>query len=126
MLKIAIAGLAAVALLGACAPQSRVEQLEARVAELEDLINQVADLLGRSPEAVTVTGAAVKVPRRDCRKGTVAVWEKDGTLGCLSPSVAHTVDGYVLPFPATKGCTGQYIIMGAEGLTCDTPEHPYN
>ena len=68
----------------------------------------------------------IRIPNKDCQKPGLATWEEDGTLGCTSPKNLNHVDGYTLYFPATKGCLGNYTIMSSEGLTCDTPEHPFN
>ncbi|HVF52004.1 MAG TPA: hypothetical protein VNC78_00175 [Actinomycetota bacterium] len=112
--------------LGACAPQSRVEDLEARVEELSGVINEMATLIGQKQPDLELTGLQVKIPDKKCQKPGIAVWEQNGTLGCVDPLTSHHVDGYDLSFPASQGCIGQYIIMGAESLTCETPEHPYH
>lgn len=106
---------------GACAPQSRVEDLETRVAELENLVNRMAREIGR----FRIDGTQVKVPERDCEPG-VAIWDEAGTLSCLTDRRGLVVDGYELRFPAARGCIGTFLIMTSEALTCDTPEHPFN
>lgn len=115
---------AATMLAGAgCAPQSRVDELETRVQELEEL---VLELKAPDFSKVKLPSVQVRIPHRDCVRPGLAVWEKNGSLGCLSPKVSHMVEGYDAYFPPAKGCIGQFVIMGAESLTCDTPEHPYH
>lgn len=114
---------AAVVLAGGCAPQSHVDELETRVQELEELVLDI-----RQPDVSTfkLNSAQVRVPHKDCVQPGLAIWEKNGRLGCLSTKIGHTVEGYDVYFPPAKGCIGQFVIMGAESLTCDTPEHPYH
>lgn len=128
MKRIVIVAVGAVLVLGGCTPQERVRELEDRVLALEDLVNQMADIIGTPGKSGggRVKAADIHAPAKDCQKPGLATWEEDGTLGCTSPTNLNHVDGYTLYFPAAKGCLGNYTIMGAEGLTCDTPEHPYN
>ncbi len=126
MKRIGIVAIGAVLVFGGCAPQERVRELEDRVLALEDLVNEMAILIGEPGGNGAVQASKIRVPSKDCQKPGLATWEEDGTLGCTSKNNLNHVDGYMLYFPATKGCLGNYTIMSSEGLTCDTPEHPFN
>lgn len=123
MKKLSLSLLAVVIAASGCAPQSRVEELETRVEELEALVLEI-----RQPDVSTfkLNALQVSVPHKDCVQPGLAIWEKNGKLGCLSPKIGHIIEGYDVHFPPAKGCIGQFLIMGPESLTCDTPEHPYH